>query len=112
MRTGKITIMMLLLSAVCAAPLLAQGKRTMTPEELSRQTLGTPEQQRKAFPPHKVIGNIYSVGTEIQGSFLVTTPEGHILINSNFDETVPLLREAVEKLGFRFADIKIVLGSH
>ena len=84
----------------------------MTPEELSRQTLGTPEQQRKAFPPHKVIGNIYSVGTEIQGSFLVTTPEGHILVNTNFEETVPLLREAVEKLGFRFADIKIILGSH
>jgi metallo-beta-lactamase class B len=84
----------------------------MTPEELSRQTVGTPEQQRRAFPPHKVIGNIYSVGTEIQGSFLVTTPEGHILVNTNFDETVPLLREAVETLGFRLADIKIVLGSH
>jgi metallo-beta-lactamase class B len=104
--------MFCLLSAVCAAPLLAQGKRAMTPEELSRQTLGTPEQQRKAFPPHKVIGNIYSVGTEMQGSFLVTTPEGHILVNTNFDETVPILRESVEKLGFRFADIKIVLGSH
>jgi metallo-beta-lactamase class B len=104
--------MFCLLSAVCAAPLLAQGKRGMTPEELSRQTLGTPEQQRKAFPPHKVIGNIYSVGTEMQGSFLVTTPEGHILVNTNFDETVPILRESVEKLGFRFADIKIVLGSH
>jgi len=112
MRTGRMTIPVLLFSAICAAPLRAQGKRTMTPEELSRQTLGTPEQQRKAFPPHKVIGNIFSVGTEIQGSFLITTPEGHILVNANFDETVPLLREAVEKLGFRFADIKIVLGSH
>ena len=111
MRTGNI-IMACVLSAVCAGPLLAQGKRTMTPEELSRQTLGTPEQQRKAFPPHKVIGNIYSVGTEMQGSFLITTPEGHILVNTNFDETVPVLRQSVEKLGFRFTDIKIVLGSH
>jgi metallo-beta-lactamase class B len=84
----------------------------MTPEELSRQTLGTPEQQRKPFPPHKVIGNVYSVGSEIHGSFLVTTPEGHILVNTNFEEMVPALREAVEKLGFRFADIKIILGSH
>ena len=101
--------------ALCAAAGVAQGaqgKRAMTPEELSRLTTGTSEQQRKAFPPHKVIGNIYSVGTEIQGSFLVTTPEGHILVNSNFEETVPLLRESVEKLGFRFADIRIVLGSH
>jgi len=112
MRTVHINFVSCLLFAVCAAPLSAQDKRTMTPEELSRQTLGTPEQQRKAFPAHKVIGNIYSVGTEIQGSFLVTTPAGHILINTNFEDTVPLLREAVEKLGFRFADVKIVLGSH
>jgi metallo-beta-lactamase class B len=114
MRTAPIIriILSCLLSALCAAPLLAQGKRTMTPEELSRQTLGTPEQQRKAFPPHKVIGNIYSVGTEIQGAFLVTTPEGHILVNTNFEESVPVLRASVEKLGFTFSDIKIILGSH
>jgi metallo-beta-lactamase class B len=98
--------------ALCAVPLHAQGKRTMTPEELSRLTLGTPEQQRKAFPPHKIIGNIYYVGTEIQAAFLISTPAGLMLINTNFEETVPLLRAAVEKLGFRFADIKIVLGSH
>ena len=103
----------LIIALVSAAlPLHAQSKRTMTPEELSRLTLGTPGQQRKAFPPHKIIGNIYYVGTEIQAAFLITTPAGHILINTNFEETVPLLREAVEKLGFRFADIKIVLGSH
>ena len=101
------------LLAFSAAPSLhAQSKRTMTPEELSRLTLGTPEQQRKAFPPHKIIGNIYYVGTEIQAAFLVTTPAGHILINTNFESTVPLLRDAVEKLGFRFADIKMILGSH
>jgi metallo-beta-lactamase class B len=102
-----------LLAALCAAvPLHAQGKRTMTPDELSRLTLGTPEQQRKAFPPYKIIGNIYYVGTEIQAAFLITTSAGHILINTNFAETVPILREAVEKLGFRFGDIRIVLGSH
>ena len=107
-------IVALLALLVLAAPpsLHAQSKRTMTPEELSRLTLGTPEQQRKAFPPHKIIGNIYYVGTEIQAAFLVTTPAGHILINTNFESTVPLLRDAVEKLGFRFADIKMILGSH
>jgi metallo-beta-lactamase class B len=106
-------VALLALSAFAAAPSLhAQSKRTMTPEELSRLTLGTPERQRKAFPPHKVIGNIYYVGTEIQAAFLVTTPAGHILVNTNFESTVPLLRDAVEKLGFRFADIKMILGSH
>lgn len=64
------------------------------------------------FPPHKVIGNVYYVGSEQLASFLVTTPEGHVLINSSFETTVPVIRAAVEKLGFRFGDIRIVLGSH
>ena len=46
------------------------------------------------------------------GSFLITTPQGHILINSDFETTVPLIRASVEKLGFKFTDIKILLGSH
>src|SRR5262245_64546693 len=66
----------------------------------------------KPFPPHKVIGNVYYVGSEQLATFLVTTPEGHILINSDFEATVPVIRDAVEKLGFRFSDIKILLGSH
>src|SRR6202521_6247465 len=66
----------------------------------------------KPFSPHKVIGNVYFVGTVNLGSFLITTPEGHILINSDYEETVPVIRAAVEKLGFKFTDIKILLGSH
>ena len=66
----------------------------------------------KPFPPHKVIGNVYYVGSEQLASFLITTPEGHILINSSFETTVPVIRAAVEKLGFKFTDIKILLGSH
>jgi hypothetical protein len=52
------------------------------------------------FPAHKVIGNVYYVGSETLASFLITTPEGHILINSNYEETVPVIRAGVEKLGF------------
>jgi metallo-beta-lactamase class B len=66
----------------------------------------------KPFPAYKVIGNIYFVGTDDLGSFLITTPEGNILINSDFDDTVPQIRASVEKLGFKFTDIKILLGSH
>jgi len=84
----------------------------MTPEEISAATLGTNEQQHTAFPPHKIIGNVYFVGTEILGSFLVETPDGLILINSSFEANVPIIRAGVEKLGFKFSDIKIVLGSH
>lgn len=66
----------------------------------------------KPFPAYKVMGNIYFVGTDDLGSFLITTPEGNILINSDFDDTVPQIRASVEKLGFKFTDIKILLGSH
>ena len=69
-------------------------------------------QDRVAFPAHKMIGNIHDVGTGTLNAYLMTTPEGHILINTNFEETVPLLRASVEKLGFKLSDIKIILGSH
>jgi metallo-beta-lactamase class B len=64
------------------------------------------------FPPHKVIGNVYFVGSAELASFLITTPQGDILINSDFEATVPVIRASVEKLGFKFTDIKIILGSH
>jgi metallo-beta-lactamase class B len=69
-------------------------------------------QDRMAFPAHKMIGNIHYVGTGTLNSYLITTPQGHILINTNFEETVPLLRASIEKLGFTPTDIKIILGSH
>jgi metallo-beta-lactamase class B len=84
----------------------------MKANELFRKAVGTPEQMNAAFPPHKVIANVYYVGTETLASFLITTPEGNILINSDFERTVPIIRSSVEKLGFKFSDIKILLGSH
>jgi len=73
---------------------------------------GSPDQMNKPFPPHKVIGNVYYVGSEGLLTVLITTPEGHFLINSNFEANVPIIRAGVEKLGFKFTDIKIILGSH
>jgi metallo-beta-lactamase class B len=74
--------------------------------------VGTTEQQNKQFPPHKIIGNVYYVGTETLASFLVTTPQGHILINTDYERNNGVIRDSVTKLGFRFEDIKIILGSH
>jgi metallo-beta-lactamase class B len=84
------------LATVSAAVVLAQGQAEMN----------------KPFEPHKIIGNVYYVGTAALASFLITTPEGHILLNSDFESTVPLLRANVERLGFKFNEIKIVLQSH
>jgi metallo-beta-lactamase class B len=64
------------------------------------------------FPPHRVIGNIYYVGSQGLASYLITTSEGHILINSSLETSLPLIRDSVEKLGFRFNDVKILLISH
>jgi metallo-beta-lactamase class B len=64
------------------------------------------------FPAHKVIGNVYYVGSKDLASYLITTPDGHILINSSFERTVPLIRKSVESLGFKMGDIKILLASH
>jgi metallo-beta-lactamase class B len=64
------------------------------------------------FPPYRVIGNIYYVGSQGLASYLITTPQGNILINSNLEKSVPMIRESIEKLGFRFSDTKILLISH
>src|SRR3977135_1599248 len=95
---------LLLLSVAClfATNLPAQNKQA----KQAKRDYNAP------FPPHKVIGNIYYVGPEQLSPFLITTPEGHILINSDFEATVPVIRASVEKLGFKFTDIKILLGSH
>ena len=64
------------------------------------------------FPPHHIIGNVYYVGSKGLASYLITTSQGHILINSNLKTSIPQIRASVEKLGFRFSDIKILLISH
>lgn len=64
------------------------------------------------FPAHKVAGNLYYVGSVEYAAYLVATSEGHILVNSSFPESVPLIEESVARLGFKFTDIKILLTSH
>lgn len=66
----------------------------------------------EAFPPHRVVGNVYYVGSKNISSYLVTTPKGHFLLNSGFEETVPLIRASVESLGFKMSDVKFLLASH
>ena len=64
------------------------------------------------FPAHRVAGNTYYVGSKELASYLIATPEGHLLINSSFEETVPLIRGAVESLGYKMSDVKYLLASH
>jgi metallo-beta-lactamase class B len=71
----------------------------------------TPE-QRVPFPPFRIVGHVYYVGPKSTADFLIATTQGLILINADWEQNVPLLRASVEKLGFKFGDIKILLISH
>src|SRR5437773_7118993 len=86
--------------------------RTYTPRSVLARNMGTPEDQTTQFPPHKIIGNIYYVGTRTLSSFLIVTPQGNILINSTYERNVPTIEKSVEQLGFKFSDTKILLGTH
>jgi metallo-beta-lactamase class B len=66
----------------------------------------------RAIPGFKIAGNLYYVGTADLAVYLINTPQGNILINSDFEEDVPTIRAGVEKLGFHYGDTKILLISH
>jgi metallo-beta-lactamase class B len=90
-----------------AAPNRAPGNATE-----ARVAVPSSPDWSEPFPAHRMIGNIYYVGSRGLASYLITTPAGHILINSNLKTSVPLIRESIEKLGFHFHDVKILLISH
>lgn len=62
--------------------------------------------------PFRMIGNIYWVGHTQVGAFLITTPQGHILMDTTSTEQSHWVREYIEKLGYDMRDIKIMLNSH
>jgi len=66
----------------------------------------------REFPAFKIAGNLYWVGTADLAVYLINTPQGNILINSDFPEDVPLIKKSIESLGFKYADTKIILASH
>jgi metallo-beta-lactamase class B len=93
-------------------PSITVHGHTFTQSSLFQRNVGGPDDMTTPFPPHKVIGNVYYVGTKSLASFLITTPQGHILVNSTYERNVPTIQKSVEQLGFKFSDIKILLGSH
>src|SRR5437762_6675563 len=80
--------------------------RTYTPQSILTRNMGTPEDQAAQFPPHKIIGNIYYVGTRTLSSFLVVTPQGNIIIDSTYERNVPTIQKSVQQLGFKFSYTK------
>ena len=69
---------------------------TWTQATLLQRNLGGRDDQSTAFPPHRVVGNVYYVGTNSLATFLVVTPEGHIPINTTYERNVPMIQKSVE----------------
>lgn len=94
---GQVVLIgMLLISTVCVGKVAAQNDASWT----------------EPFPPFRIADNLYYVGSKGLANYLIATPKGHILINSDLEVNVPLIKASVEKLGFKFSDIKILLISH
>jgi len=93
-------------------PAVTVRGQTYTPRSILARNMGSEEDRVTQFPPHRIIGNIYYVGTKMLSSFLITTPEGNILLDSTYERTVPVIEKSVTQLGFKFSDTKILLGNH
>ena len=74
--------------------------------------LAQPKGWNDPFPPFKIMDNLYYVGSKELASFLFVTPQGDILMNTGYESTVPVIQASVEKLGFKFTDIKILIAGH
>jgi metallo-beta-lactamase class B len=72
----------------------------------------TPESWTKPLPAHRIVGNVYYVGTDDLACYLITTRAGNILINTGVDSSAPMIQSSIESLGFKLQDTKILLATH
>lgn len=73
------------------------------------QALAQRDNWARPFPGFQVIGNLYGVGSYDLSVFLITTDEGHILINTGLEDSTELIRSNMESLGFELSDVRILL---
>ena len=93
---SRLTALLTLGVVALASPCLAQGNPDWT----------------RPFPPFRIVGNVYWVGSYDLATYLITTPQGHILINTGVGDTAKQIKASVERLGFNFADTKILTATH
>ena len=84
----------------------------LSAQQTYKQLPITVEAYVKPFAPLRIVGNLYYVGTYDLAVYLITTSEGHILINTGVNDSVAPIRANIEALGFKFSDIKLLLGTH
>lgn len=103
-------------SALCGALIIAAGvaaAQQQGPAQFSQEWY---QQFRGSYSapvePFRIVGNIHYVGGANIASYLITTPQGHILIDTGMKEMHEVIKNSVAKLGFKTSDIKIMLSSH
>src|SRR6266850_1760772 len=96
------------LSIVMSSVILSAQTSPLSPESRA-QFHG---QMSEPVEPFRIIGNIYYVGARNIASYLITTPQGHIMIDTGTREMHSVIRANLDKLGFKLQDIKILLSGH
>lgn len=110
--TSRLLTAIAAISAFAVLPLMLPTMQNGNAKPPQAASQSAPPDWTEAFPAFKIVGNVYYVGSRGLASYLITTSKGHILINSNLESSVPQIRGGIEKLGFHFSDLKILLISH
>jgi metallo-beta-lactamase class B len=95
--------------ALVALMSLTAAVQAQTPKDLLAALL---VKWNKPTEPFKMIGNVYYVGTDGLASYLITSPQGHILVDTVMPEATSQIKANIEKLGFKVTDIKYLLNTH
>ncbi len=88
---------------------LALGAAVAAPQMVAAQTN---DEWTRSFPPFRIIGNVYWVGSYDLSTYLITTPQGNILVNTGVGDTAQQIQASVEALGFKMSDTKILTSTH
>ena len=95
--------------ALVALMSLTAAVEAQTPKDLLAAML---VKWNKPTEPFKMIGSVYYVGTEGLASYLITSPQGHVLVDTVMPDATSQIKANIEKLGFKVTDIKYLLNTH
>lgn len=68
-----------------------------------------PKEWSQSYEPFRIAGNLYYVGTYDLASYLIVTDKGNILVNTGLADSLPIIKKNIQKLGFKYQDIKVLL---
>jgi metallo-beta-lactamase class B len=112
MRTPRITVCFGLCAALVGVTRAADAAPALPAPTTREVAIRMIEAWKAPVPPRHLVANLYYVGAIGVSSYLITTPAGHILLDTGLADTVPIIQRGVEQLGFKLTDIKIILSSH